>query len=100
MSDVFTASLARRGFDELLVRYPHLDVLSVEWGSRDETVSRVSNPWVIVCLGQPSQGVHEAWARWYFAVWKDTGSVYRMSDAGGPAEDDPYITVSEEVAGG
>jgi len=93
MSEVFTPSLARRGFDELLVRFPHLDVVNVSWAETKEA-ELISQPWVLVTLGQPSQGEILAWARWQFAIWKPTGSVYRMEH--GAVEDDPYITVSDE----
>jgi len=96
MSEVFTASPARRGLDSLLARYPHFDVLYVERGSANPEETRVAAPWILVTLGQESQGEIEAWARWHFAIWKNTGAVFRMTGPNGPVEDDPYITVSDE----
>jgi len=96
-TDVFTPSLVRRGLDELLVRYPHLDLIEVNW-DEPQLAHRVEfqSPWVLVTLGQRSQGEIPAWARWHFAIWRSTGSVYRMLNESGPVEEDPYITVSEE----
>jgi len=97
MSEVFTPSLARRGLDELLTRYPHLDLLWIERGADEILTPRgVTKEWTIVTLGQPSQGKTEAWARFMFAVWNRTGAVYRMAGPGGPVEDDPYITVATD----
>ena len=91
--DVFTPSKARRALDELLLRHPHLDVLKIEWGEPDE--ARASpNPWMLVTLGQPSRGVHEAWARWEFAIWKRTGSVFAV--ALGAVGEDPIIIIEDD----
>jgi hypothetical protein len=91
-SDPFRPSLARRGFDALLGRHPHLDVLKVEWGEEDSDVSRITDPWLLVTLGQPSDGAVEAFARWEFAIWKRTGSVYTVNRHGA-VNDDPIIEV-------
>jgi hypothetical protein len=92
----FEPSPARRGLDALLARYPHFDVLYVERGSAQgemyPLVDSISAPWIMVTLGQPSEGEIEAFARWEFAIWKNTGSVYTMAD--GAVSDDPIIEVS------
>jgi len=86
-TDPFTPSLVRRGLNELLLRYPHLDLVQVMWPDSEEMLE----PWVLVVLGQHSEGMKPAWARWQFAIWKQTGSVYRMES--GAVEDDPIIEV-------
>jgi hypothetical protein len=110
VSVVFQPSLVRRGLDELLAQHPHLDVVSVDWQLRyanayyevQEGAARFAaergpmehlGPWVLIELGQPSVafGEHPAWAIWRFAVWKATGSVYRMR--GAAVDDDPLIEV-------
>jgi|SRR5215472_1274064 len=85
----FEPSPARRGLDALLARYPHFDVLYVERGSAEHT--RIAAPWIIVTLGQPSDNEIEAFARWEFAIWKNTGAVYTVED--GAVADDPIIEV-------
>src|SRR4029077_5452724 len=92
MSDPFRPTPARRGLDELLSRYPFLDVLVVMWGG-EPLLGPETSPWLRVTLGQRSLGEEEAWARWEFAIWKTTGAVYSMRQ-GGAVSDDPIIEVS------
>jgi len=88
----FTASPARRGLDELLKRYPFFDVLYIERGSTESELRTegplIAAPWILVSLGQPSENEIEAFARWEFAIWKNTGAVYRVVDG---AVQDPAI---------
>ena len=91
----FTASPARRGLDELLKHYPFFDVLYIERGNA-ETEMRIqgapfSAAWILVTLGQPSEGEIEAFARWEFAIWKNTGAVYRV--VSGAVQDPAIIEV-------
>lgn len=97
MPDVFEPSLVRRGLNDLLAFYPHLDVVSVEW-QVDETFDRelglnrpYFGPWVLVKLGQASEGLTPAWAFWEFAIWRNTGAVHAM--ALGAVSDDPIFPV-------
>jgi hypothetical protein len=80
----FTPSRVRRGLDALLARYEFFDVVRVEWPPE--------SPWVLVTLGQRSEGLDEVWARWEFAIWKSTGAVYQL-DATGAVGDDPLIHI-------
>lgn len=93
---------ARRGLDALLALYPHFDVIKVELQLPavlySETIPQrrweqgIAGPWLLVTLGQPSEGENEAYARWEFAIWKRTGAVYRVG-LDGAVPDDPIITV-------
>ena len=94
-TNVFEPTLARQALDELLTRYPHMDVLSIEWGNHDPEGASLHPDWTLVCLGQPSAGGHEAWARWHFAIFKRTGAVYRMVGPKGPVEDPAIIEIKE-----
>lgn len=89
----FDPSLARRGLDELLARYPHLDLVRVDWQLPDPETSSIVSPWLLVELGQPSDGFEKtpAWAIWHFAIWRSTGAVYVMRD--GAVDDDPILVV-------
>lgn len=96
----FDPSPARKGLDALLERYPHFDLLSVDWqigseyrsGAPDWTY--IVGPWLLVTLGEPSDTSTpepiRAWARWEFAIWKHTGAVHSME--GGAVSDDPIFT--------
>ena len=83
---VFDPSPARRGLDLLLLMYPHLDLVSATSPGDDE----LGTPWLIIELGQPSEGKVEAYARWRYALLKKTGAVYRF-DPDGAVQDDPFI---------
>jgi hypothetical protein len=87
-TDIFKPSAERQGLDELLRRYPHFDLLGIIWGDDIETAKQ----WIIVELGQPSRD-GDAWARWYFGIWRATGAVYRSPNPHGPIADDPIITL-------
>jgi hypothetical protein len=91
--EMFDPSPARRGLDALLLRYPFFDVLKVERGNWNPEVSQVTAAWILVTLGQPSENEIEAFARWEFAIWKNTGAVYAMAGPAGPVSDDPIIEV-------
>jgi hypothetical protein len=79
-------SRARIGLDLLLATYAEWDVLSVEW----QLGPGLTGPWVLVVLGQPSDGDDEAFVRHHFAIWKTTGNVYGAQD--GAVTDDPLLT--------
>jgi hypothetical protein len=51
------------------------------------------NPWLIVDLGQRSDGGTEAWAASKFAIWKSTGAVHTLGPDGA-VSDDPILTPS------
>jgi hypothetical protein len=70
----FAPSLVRRAIDELLRRYPDLDLVSIEW--------QQYHPCVVVELGQPSGESFEQVPRWAisrFAIWKTTGAPHTMT---------------------
>jgi hypothetical protein len=75
-------SYVRRALDQLLALFPGFDLIEYEW--------QEDGPWVLVVLGQPSNGRREVWARHPYAIWKNTGSVYGMMD--GAVNDDPFLT--------
>lgn len=79
----FEPTWSRRGLDLLLARYPMFDLLRVD-GQQD------SGPWLLVELGQPSEGDAPAWAVWHFAIWKATGAVY-LREHDGAVPDDPIF---------
>jgi hypothetical protein len=76
-------SYVRRALDQLLELHPNWDLVEYEW--------QADGPWVLVVLGQPSNGDKEAWARHPYAIWKNTGSVYGMRE--GAVNDDPFLTL-------
>jgi hypothetical protein len=76
-------SYVRRALDRLLELHPTWDLVEYEWQS--------SGPWVLVVLGQPSNGSVEAFARHPYAIFKNTGSVYGMRN--GAVDDDPFLTL-------
>lgn len=65
----------------LLVMHPAFDVLEVEW--------QAFGPWLLVTLGQRSDGATETWARYPFAIWEHTGAVHGIR--GGAVTDDPIF---------
>lgn len=79
-------SRARSGLDLLLATHAEWDVLCVDW----QRGRGLTGPWVLVVLGQPSEGDGEAFVRHHFAIWKSTGNVYGMQD--GAVIDDPLLT--------
>jgi hypothetical protein len=76
-------SYVRRALDQLLTLHRGFDLVEYEW--------QKEGPWVLVTLGQPSNGGGEVWARHPFAILKTTGSVYGMHD--GAVDDDPFLTL-------
>jgi hypothetical protein len=93
MPDPFQPSPVRQGLDQLLAFYPHLDVLTVEWQIEWEEglPGPHFGPWVLVKLGQASEGLTPAWAVWHFAIWRNTGAVHTMRDEKGEVSDDPIF---------
>jgi hypothetical protein len=89
MADAFTVTPARRGLDALLARYPMLDLVKADARANDDRF-RASDPWLIVTLGQRSEGMAEVYARHEFAIWKNTGAVY-IVDHHGAVGEDPII---------
>lgn len=97
MTAPFDPSPVRRGLDQLLTFYPHLDLISIEWQQSQLPAYLINpehplakqGPWVLVELGQPSEGEALAWAVWKFAIWKTTGAVHSMDN--GAVSDDPII---------
>jgi hypothetical protein len=77
----YDQSPARRGLDRLLAVMPHLDLIRLEWQG--------DGPWVLIDLGQRSEGEAEAWAIHRYAIFKRTGAVHGMS--GGAVTDDPIL---------
>jgi hypothetical protein len=91
-------SPARRGLDALLARFPTYDLLALDWDPGRPMPGRRAgdlnvNPWLIVDLGQRSDGGTEAWAASKFAIWKSTGAVHTLG-ADGAVSDDPILTPS------
>jgi hypothetical protein len=81
----FEPPAVRLGLNALLERFPHLVLLRADaWPN--------GNPWLLVSLGQRSEGEEEAYARHEFAIWKSTGAVYTIGHDGAVG-DDPIITV-------
>lgn len=72
----FTPTPVRRSFDKLLVIYPHLDPLMVEWSRNEVTVE----------LGEPSAAGNDAWARWRFVIERASGRVYCIEHNGEQVE--------------
>jgi hypothetical protein len=89
MTDPFTVTPARRGLDALLARYPMLDLVHAD-ARPHPTTAEPSDPWLLVTLGQRSEGMSEVYARHEFAIWKNTGAVYIVGHDGAVA-DDPII---------
>jgi hypothetical protein len=97
---MFDPSPARKGLNDLLAFFPHFDLLEVEWQVEEEIPQQTEwggiaipryGPWVLVKMGQPSDGISPAWAVWEFAIWRNTGAVYTMSH--GAVSDDPIFPV-------
>lgn len=87
---VFDASPVRRGLDVLLATHPHLDLLGAFMPGDDEDTR---THWLLVELGQPSEGETQSWARWRFAIFLETGAVHRFEPDSSVA-DDPFIVPS------
>jgi hypothetical protein len=85
----FTPALERQGLDRLLAMHPHLSVVAAWMPGRASGM--LGAAWLRVDLGQPSEGERDAYAVLSFAIFRNTGAVYRM--AGGAVEDDPLIEV-------
>jgi len=75
----FEPSPARRGLDVLLRSLPFFDVIEIEW--------QADGPWLLVTLGQRSEGDAEAWARHRYAIWKTTGAVHGYNADGSVTDD-------------
>lgn len=75
----FDPSPVRLAFDYLLATHPHLDVVDVDWGQAVPWESDIASPWVLVALGQRSEGDAEAFATWEFGIWKQTGALHRIN---------------------
>jgi hypothetical protein len=99
---ILSPSEARQGLDLLLSSAPHLDLLDADW--------QEDGPWLMVTLGQPSQGEEERWARHRYAIFKRTGAVHGLQlDASvtdepilvptGPASTDWPQTASDLLSG-
>ena len=71
-------SAARRGLDWLLSTHRTFEVVSVEW--------QEDGPWLLVTLGVQSDNP-EAWVRYPWAVWRETGAVYGVHN--GAVSDNP-----------
>ena len=98
VSTMFEPSSARRGLDALLARFPMYDLLALDWDPGRPVQGRRAgdlnvNPWLIVELGQRSDGSTEAWTASKFAIWKSTGAVHTIG-ADGAVSDDPILTPS------
>lgn len=79
-------SLMRQGLNALLEQFSGLDVLKVELQTDYE--GKRPGPWTLVDLGILG------WShRKEFAIWNNTGNVYR-DDEQGAVEDDPMIEVT------
>jgi hypothetical protein len=93
-TSTFDPSPARRGLDLLLAAHPHLDLLAAWVPGRDEHQPMnpwSPSPWLMVELGQPSNGESDAYAIWPFAIWRSTGAVHGV-DHDGAVSDDPLYT--------
>lgn len=90
---MFEPSAVRKGLDDLLAFYPFFDVISVEWQVTEHPLGFPIEwgPWVLVKLGQASEGETQAFAVWQFAIWRTTGAVHAMSE--GAVSDDPIFPV-------
>ena len=81
-ASVWDPPLVRQALDRLLVLYPMFDLVSIDWqmGGNYRTGFRHRGVWVLVALGQPSEGFDElpAWALWHFAIFKATGALHNM----------------------
>jgi hypothetical protein len=74
-------SLVRQALDALMRAYPMFDLVAIEWTP--------DGPWVLVSLGQPSEGDTLAWGRWEFAIWRRTGAIHLMQN--GAVSDEPAL---------
>jgi hypothetical protein len=90
---VFEPSPARRGLELLLKMHPHLDVVDVRVPGVEIDAR---SPWLLVDLGQPSQGASNAYAIWRFAIWRTTGAVHRIG-SDGAVDDDAIIEPQLEI---
>jgi hypothetical protein len=84
-------TIERRSLVLLLAMHPLYDLLSVDWQLADDDHG-MSGVWILVNLGQPSDGDVEAWAVHHFAIFKETGAVHGL-DHDGAVTDDPLFTV-------
>lgn len=85
------ATLTRQALDELLRRYPVLDVLGVDWQLPRELFSasvpqrrwstEMVGPWVLVQLGLAGEDPLD------FAIWKHTGALYLVGTDGAVGDD-------------
>jgi hypothetical protein len=93
----FDPSPARRGLDLLLQRHPQLDLVSARIPGRDPhdpMTPWVSSSWLLVGLGQPSEGDAEAYAIWSFAIWRSTGAVFAIGPDGAVG-DEPLLELQD-----
>jgi len=86
----YDVSPARRGLDKLLELHPHFDVVSAD-AQVPTGDNEAWSPWLLVMLGQRSEGEREAYALYPFAIWKSTGAVHGIGNDGA-VTDDPLWT--------
>ena len=76
-------TVERQAFNALLARYPAFDVLNVDWMiDRDR-----GGTWLLVELGQPSEGLGDVWARHRFAIFRRTGAIHGLQIDGSVTDD-------------
>jgi hypothetical protein len=81
-------SRSRLALDKLLEAFPHGDVAKIDGqpGNLTGAPEYQSNPgpWALVDFTDGQR----------FAIWKETGAIYRVGDFGA-VEDDPWLTLDE-----
>jgi hypothetical protein len=86
----FEPNPCRQGLNRLLALHPHLELLDATVPGR--SVGAPPAPWLLVELGQPSEGESEAYAVWRFAIFRRTGAVHTLG-SDGAVSDDPVLAV-------
>jgi hypothetical protein len=89
----FDPTPARRGLDLLLSRCPHLDLVKAD-ADYDPSPLTPTNAWLLVTLGQRSEGMAEVYALHDYAIWKNTGAVHGVG-RDGAVSDNPIMEVGK-----
>jgi hypothetical protein len=85
----------RRGLDWLLATHPDFDLLDATIPGR--SIGQPS-PWLLVVLGQPSEGEQTAYAIHRYAIFKNTGAVHLLGSDGAVSDDPVYVPGNPDLS--